>query len=52
MQKMLMHMGKARKRGTFLPAMKGPKGTKVRANTLIHGVKEAESSFGRVRNPT
>ena len=44
--------GKATKKGTFLPTMKGLKGTKMRVNTHVPEVKPAKSSFGRVRNPS
>ena len=46
-----MYTVKARKRGIFLPAMKGPKARETRANMYVHGVKEAKSSFGKVTNP-
>ena len=32
--------------------MKGLKGTKMRVNTHVPGVKPAKSSFGKVRNPS
>ena len=50
MQERQMYTGKARKRGIFLPAMKGPKARKTRADMLVHGVKEAKSSFRMVIN--
>ena len=50
MQERQMYTIKARKRGIFLPAIEGPKARKTRANMKVHGVKEAKSSFGMVRN--
>ena len=43
---------KGTKKGTFLPTMKGLKGTKMRVNTHVPGVKPAKSSFKMVRNPS
>ena len=52
MQERQMYTVKARKRGIFLPAMKGPKARETRANMHVHGVKKAKSSFRMVRNPS
>ena len=42
---------KGTKKGTFLPTMKGLKGTKTRVRAHVPGVKPAESSFRMVINP-
>ena len=42
---------KGTKKGIFLPAMKGPKARKTRANMHVNGIKEAKSSFRMVINP-
>ena len=44
-----MYTVKARKRGVFLPAMKGSKANESK-NMHVHGVKEAKPSFRMVIN--
>ena len=44
--------GKNTEKRHFSSCLQRPKGMKMRATTLIHGVKEAKSSFGRIRTPS